>query len=620
MAGGTGSTPAGGVSSGHGNNASSGGGTHTKNEAYFAARQIAIERHMRYFAAGMCGLLAVFVVYHWVRRLSVKLERSKSLGAVTRPFVVSTRLARNVLVRKVPGFKSAGHALLVTAYVAINLALSFTDVDTTSMGSLGHRFGWISLGNMVIVIFLALKNTPLSFLTAHSYEQLNGLHQIAGCVMFILMVLHAALYTAYFNGQGRMESIYAEPDRIAGIVSGFAFLGAVFSAIFLRSYWYELFYVMHILFWVLGIITVGLHQPDFGHKILIVTILTGALWAADRLVRGARVLLYSVNNEVTLHPLPDGGTKVVLKKAPALTKPGKHCFIWIPAVRKFETHPFTVHRSEPVEFTIKARDGFTRDLHQYALTHPGATLKASVDGPYGTFPDPMEFDKIVLLAGGGGATFTFGLAMNVLERMNDRAPKNLVFIWAVKKHENLSWFREQLDMLRTHPQSPNVNVTLYVTRAPTTSSPAGESSSSSSSSNNNNNSSGSSSGSSTSSINDVDSPPLSPTADEKAGNPLGLQPTTSGGDIEKEALETHSGYETSTSYHNHGEVGHPVRTGRPDVAALIRDAVSSTPATQRVLVAACGPDPLMNLVRNTTAQLISGDGPGVELHLEQFGW
>lgn len=56
------------------------------------------------------------------------------------------------------------------------------------------------------------------------------------------------------------------------------------------------------------------------------------------------------------------------------------------------------------------------------------------------------------------------------------------------------------------------------------------------------------------------------------------------------------------------------------MATLIRGAVSSTPASERVLVAACGPDGLMTVVRDTTANLIRGDGPGVELHCEQFGW
>jgi hypothetical protein len=63
-----------------------------------------------------------------------------------------------------------------------------------------------------------------------------------------------------------------------------------------------------------------------------------------------------------------------------------------------------------------------------------------------------------------------------------------------------------------------------------------------------------------------------------------------------------------------------VKSGRPDAASLIRDAVKTTPQNQRVLVAACGPDGLMQIVRDTTATLIVGDGPAVELHCEQFGW
>lgn len=65
---------------------------------------------------------------------------------------------------------------------------------------------------------------------------------------------------------------------------------------------------------------------------------------------------------------------------------------------------------------------------------------------------------------------------------------------------------------------------------------------------------------------------------------------------------------------------HAVSSGRPDAASLVTDAVRTTPAGQRVLVAACGPPGLMRTVRDATARCISGDGPGVELHCEQFGW
>lgn len=294
----------------------------------------------------------------------------------------------------------------------------------------------MALANLVFVIFLALKNTPLAFLTAYSYERLNCLHQIAGLTVFVYIVLHASLYTAYFSSTGRLVTKYSDRNMIAAIVAGFSVLSGIFSAIVLRRIWYELFYVVHIVSWMSALVAIGLHQPDFG-KGLILTVLAGSLWSADRILRAGRIAAHAVNNSATLHPLPNGGTKIVMKKAPARAVAGKHCFVWIPAIRKFETHPFTIHGTGPVEFTVKAQDGFTRDLHKYATENPGASVKASVDGPYGTFPDPMEFDKIVLIAGGGGATFTFGLAVNVLERLKsevDAAHKKIVFVWAVQKH------------------------------------------------------------------------------------------------------------------------------------------------------------------------------------------
>lgn len=104
------------------------------------------------------------------------------------------------------------------------------------------------------------------------------------------------------------------------------------------------------------------------------------------------------------------------------------------------------------------------------------------------------------------------------------------------------------------------------------------------------------------------------------------------GDIEKEIVrEEHehvavasppptTGGESNTNVSETSPLRHAVSSGRPDTATVIFDTVGSTPADQRVLVAACGPPGLMRVVRNTTAKCIRGEGPGVELHCEQFGW
>ncbi|KAL2187047.1 hypothetical protein L209DRAFT_289886 [Thermothelomyces heterothallicus CBS 203.75] len=448
--------------------------------------------------------------------------------------------------------------------------------------------------------------------------------------MFILMVLHASLYTAFFASEKRLVAIYSQSSGIGGIVAGFGFLSVVSSALVLRRIWYELFYVTHITSWVLAIVALGVHRPEIANKTLVVVLIAASMWSVDRVIRACRVLYYSTNNEARLYPLPDGSTKVVFKKVPSRTRPGKHCFIWIPAIRKFEAHPFTIHGSSPVEFTVKARYGFTSDLHKYAAAHPGEAVTASIDGPYGTFPDPMGFDKIVLIAGGGGATFTFGIAVNVLERMHEDSPKDIVFIWSVRKHENLSWFREQLELLRTHVHSPKVSVSLYVTRAPSSTSdlPSGSESESTEQS-----------GRPDTSSKDTESPPLSPAASSdpekdahRTAAPAARRPSSgTHGDSEREkegAGETraeHTGLAEKGSLKAaaagaHTFFEHPVKIGRPDAASVIRDAVKTTPRDRRVLVAACGPDGLMRVVRDTTARLIVGDGPAVELHCEEFGW
>lgn len=69
--------------------------------------------------------------------------------------------------------------------------------------------------------------------------------------------------------------------------------------------------------------------------------------------------------------------------------------------------------------------------------------------------------------------------------------------------------------------------------------------------------------------------------------------------------------------HTHGI---PIKYERPNVPELIRSAVAQTGSEHRVLVTGCGPAKLMNVLRNTTAECISTDGPSIELHCEQFGW
>jgi len=116
-------------------------------------------------------------------------------------------------------------------------------------------------------------------------------------------------------------------------------------------------------------------------------------------------------------------------------KPGSHVLLYIPGVRALQNHPLTLLSSHPAEFVVVARDGFTKSLYEAACDGAGAKTKfrASVEGPYGQVPGARRYDKVILVAGGSGATFTLALALDWARRLRARKHRStLDFVWVVK--------------------------------------------------------------------------------------------------------------------------------------------------------------------------------------------
>ncbi|RYC61926.1 hypothetical protein CHU98_g4269 [Xylaria longipes] len=553
------------------------------NQAWMAARLKVNVEILTYYAIALTALMAIFIIGHWTRRLAWS------------------------SLRKLSGFTSVGHAILVVIFVALNAVFSFWRVDYSKASNLAARLGWMATGNLAFVVFLALKNTPLAVLTAYSYERLNSLHQIAGYATLLYAILHGALYTYYFMSTGKTYILH-EDIVTAGIVLGFAMFFTVFAGMALRRLKYELFYIIHLTLFVVIVVTLGMHRPSFDEdKTLIVTVFIAALWFSDRLIRVTRLAYNSINNEATIFPLPNGGTRLVLKKPMTRARPGKHCYVWLPHIRAFETHPFTIVATEPLELIVNTYSGFTRDLHQHANNNPGAQLKVSVEGPYGTFPDPMEYDKVVLVAGGSGATFAIGVAADMLRRMTLDSTKQIELIWATRGRDNMAWFTRHLNHIISHEYAPKIALKLHLTRVETTevaSAPVARSPSQISTA----------AVSIPTSIPEkcLESPVLSARTSSVALRETDLEKSNTSERVER--IEEDSSTTTTKDF------GLPVLYGRPDIEASVREAIMSAPKDKRIFIAVCGPSGLVDTVRNTTASCIRVDGPSVELHCEQFGW
>lgn len=130
--------------------------------------------------------------------------------------------------------------------------------------------------------------------------------------------------------------------------------------------------------------------------------------------------------------MQDGAVRVRLQRGLSCS-PGSHAFLWMPSIRLLETHPFTMVSTNPVEFLIRQYDGYTRDLYKLSHERPGFVVRCSVDGGYGQIPNFMDFDKIILVAGGSGATFTFAITIDLIRRCAvANVIKPIDFIWTVR--------------------------------------------------------------------------------------------------------------------------------------------------------------------------------------------
>ncbi|KAF9876777.1 hypothetical protein CkaCkLH20_05623 [Colletotrichum karsti] len=428
------------------------------------------EEVVKAYAAFLCSLILLVVGVCWLREVCNKVETPAQESKTPNGPRRLARWARAQIFRNLErrskwewfGKPSVGVIAIVTVYLVCNTTLSTTHFALLQLNHWASRFGWMSAANMALCVFFGLKNTPLSLMANTSHAQLNLYHRIVGYTAVFLMVLHAIFYTIHFGVRlGRWETLLKKED-IEGMGAGVAMLVLLLGVA--RHRGYEVFYISHIVGFVAAVVLTALHRPNWAKKLPLVMSLTFTMWMCDRAIRAARMLRNLVNNHVTLHPLPDGGTRLLLAK-PGVEDavPGTHCFLWIPRVHPYENHPFTIVDNGPsgLELVMKSHQGFTRAVGRFAAGHPRRRLWASVDGPYGALPSMEDYDKLVFVAGGSGAAFTFGLVNRVLRQCDGSKLKPVEFAWTVKRKEHLAWFQNHLQRLRR--ASPTAAIRLHIT-------------------------------------------------------------------------------------------------------------------------------------------------------------
>jgi hypothetical protein len=135
------------------------------------------------------------------------------------------------------------------------------------------------------------------------------------------------------------KSYLLEAPQLHAMTAVSAFFVLLIFALLVKRIRYEVFYISHILMYMVIIINVGFHRPLLSTRSVIITGFAGGQWGPDRLLRAGGILWYAYDNSAKITPLSHGGTRVVLQRSSSRAVAGTHCFLWIPKIRAFETHP-----------------------------------------------------------------------------------------------------------------------------------------------------------------------------------------------------------------------------------------------------------------------------------------
>ena len=317
------------------------------------------------------------------------------------------------------------------------------------------------------------RYSPLAVIFGTSHEQLIHWHQICGRIVMILIALHGTLYINYFVQTGILVDRLQTLPSMTGLLCWTLMSVLTITSIEKFRQWsYRAFYFCHLS---VGMVVLPILFFHTSHLRLYV-IETLALFIADRILRR----IDTITEPVTISQIP--GTDLLKVevhipsfKAPRFqAKPGQHVYMCISSgsgcggANRLLSNPFTVAdvSAGQVALYLRTRRGPTT---QTLLTHVDrfdARPSINIEGPYGASVDIADvtgkFDRILLVAGGIGATFVLPVYRALREHLQSetRGHKRLDLIWALRSTAEVSWATELEDQVF----ADNPDVHIYLTR------------------------------------------------------------------------------------------------------------------------------------------------------------
>ncbi|KIK15846.1 hypothetical protein PISMIDRAFT_16235 [Pisolithus microcarpus 441] len=357
--------------------------------------------------------------------------------------------------------------IIVLAYLAVVLLCIIKDAPLVSNP---NRAGFLALAQFPIVFLFATKNSILSLLLGpgNGYEKLNYIHRMAGRLMFLGACIHGSLWIRNHLEYGLP---IIGPQKETSGVATFSVLGTIVLTSLrpVRRLFYQAFYFVHVLTFVAFFVTVRYHTL-YAEPWIFPAL---AFFGADAFLRFFRYRI----KDAKLSAPDQLMTLVHVQDCDDGWLAGQHVQLRVFfSSRVFESHPFTILSAPSSKscfnhsgmiLAARVSGDWTSELNTYTrdkqdLSDPvaekqsgdersGVPVHVMIDGPYGgSSVDLGQYETVLLVAGGSGATFTLGLLDDIVYRCakagrpDGERTKRIEFVWCIKSFGHIAWFSQML--------------------------------------------------------------------------------------------------------------------------------------------------------------------------------
>ncbi|KAF9494724.1 hypothetical protein BDN71DRAFT_1489264 [Pleurotus eryngii] len=401
-----------------------------------------------------------------------------------------------------PGIElNVAQLTLIIGYIVLVVVCTVTDAQLIENS---NRAGFIAIAQLPPVFLFASKNSILSLLfgPGYGYEKLNFLHKWSARSLFLAAVLHGALWIR--NHLEWNLPILGEQKETTGVAALGVLCVLVISSLRpLRRRWYQFFFIIHVLGFVSFFVTLCYHTIYASPWIFPPL----AFYGFDILLRLFRYRI----KDAELVPVGKQMTIINIRDCTDGWLPGQHVRLRIFfSGRIFESHPLTImnnpgsvggveedgDKMEGMVLGARVCGDWTRAVNEYALkegerfrrissanekevSHSPTPLSPAtpipiqvmIDGPYGGCSiDLGEYESVLLVAGGSGATFSISMLDDIVKRCagvrKGEKTKRVEFVWCVKSFGSINWFAALLAPiaeLAATSSGLELHITVFVT-------------------------------------------------------------------------------------------------------------------------------------------------------------